>query len=60
MVSFGSAKFSGGSVTFGSVGFFGGTVDFSTVTDWSQPPHFSFTGEPPAGVLLPATGSGEP
>lgn len=53
VVGFSSARFSGGAVRFVRAEFSGGTVDFSNVDDWSFPPKFPWTGEPPSGVTLP-------
>ncbi len=57
-VLFGGAEFSGGTVDFSSAQFSGGTVDFSKSRNWSHPPTFSFTGTPPAGVILQAAAEG--
>jgi hypothetical protein len=52
-VSFVGAQFSAGEVSFVGAQFSGGKVDFSGAADWSFPPVFSWTGPPPAGVILP-------
>lgn len=55
VVDFSGAAFSGSTVTFDRATFSGGKADFSGVTDWSEPPRFSFQMDsPPPGVLLPA------
>jgi hypothetical protein len=53
---FSNAEFSGGMVNFGDADFSGGTVDFSNVKDWSSPPAFPWTSEPPSCVKLPTSG----
>ena len=58
LVSFSGAGFSGGRVSFDTADFSGGTVDFSKSRNWSHPPTFSFTGTPPAGVILQAAAEG--
>lgn len=59
MVTFGGAVFSGGTVSFGGAVFSGGEVNFSGAADWSNPPVFSWDGQPPTGVVLPVQPSGE-
>jgi len=58
-VSFADARFSGGEVGFADAEFSGGTVDFGDARDWSDPPMFSWDGEPPTGVVLPVEPSEE-
>ena len=61
-VDFKGASFRGGRVSFRDSGiggepeFSGSEVDFSDPLDWSTPPEFPWTDEPPSGVLLPDTG----
>jgi len=52
-VSFREALFSGGTVYFDGAQFSDGEVDFSSVSDWSHPPIFDFTGAPPPALTLP-------
>jgi uncharacterized protein YjbI with pentapeptide repeats len=52
-VTFPGAKFSGASVRFHGARFSGGAVDLSSPNDWSHPPTFDFTGNPPSGLELP-------
>jgi uncharacterized protein YjbI with pentapeptide repeats len=52
-VNFARAKFRGSVVDFGLAKFSGGEVDFSNPGDWSVPPKFPWTDEPPPGVKLP-------
>jgi uncharacterized protein YjbI with pentapeptide repeats len=52
-VDFGSAGFGGSTVKFAAARFDGGTVDFSEVVDWSLPPKFPWTDNPPSSVRLP-------
>lgn len=52
-VSFAGAQFSGGTVNFEEAKFSGGTLDFSEARDWSTPPKFPWTGDPPVGIKLP-------
>jgi Pentapeptide repeats (9 copies) len=55
VVSFNSAEFTGGRVSFTHAQFTGGQVNFGQVRDWSHPPAFTFSGQPPSGVALPPT-----
>jgi len=59
-VGFVQAGFSGGQVDFRDAEFTGSQIDFRQVRSWVNPPTFSWDGEPPAGVLLPAEGMPPP
>jgi len=52
-VSFDGAVFDGGTVNLSVAAFNGGTVDFSLAIGM-EPVLFSFQGDPPAGLILPA------
>jgi uncharacterized protein YjbI with pentapeptide repeats len=52
-VDFGRARFLGSCITFGNAQFTGGNVDLSDPGDWTTPPQFDVTGQPPSGLLLP-------
>ena len=58
-VSFDNARFSGGQVYFTDAEFSGGQVNFAQVQRWSDPPTFSWNGEPPTTVVLPVQPSEE-
>ena len=56
-VSFDGARFTGGTVSFDGAEFSGGQVRFDLAGLWSNPPTFSWDGEPPTGVVLPVQAS---
>jgi hypothetical protein len=56
---FSDASFAAGEVDFAHARFLGGEVDFGDARNWSHPPMFSWDGNPPVGVVLPAQPSEE-
>ena len=52
-VNYVDAEFSGGEVNFDAAQFSGGEVYLGRPAKWANPPTFSFTGSPPAGLHLP-------